>query len=599
MTETPGRARVPNYIEHTWLAYAYDDEIELDATQRALDRVGRHYGALYAEPLKRDASLGRRTGLVLWTREDERLRWPLWSSGDGVAAAYTSAPTGWGRILGEGALRGASLELGRRLRADPELLAELNPPFLMALREERPETMTIANDFIGAARLYGLETSGRHVWSNRLGALPIFAGVRPEVDERAWSVLAATGWFLGDETALRGARKVPGATTITVEPRHGRTEVVRTRAHAALGLVAPRDTDLGRSADVAAEQASALAAELDSMWSGSLAIDLSGGRDSRISAAGAVAAGITGVFQTVDLEPGEVDVARELLDRAPAPLEHVVRAAESPREDDSLHDRVSAYHLVHDGMLNPHSLIRGPLELPEAGFLPPIVSGHGGELGHAFYYGGPKKLRRAERKDVPALVTKLEKAARRKRDAATEAGFAAFREEVETALEDGRSRGLKGASLLDFYYLNQRLAHRSGLGARNDRASACATPGFVRACFDLEPEGRLAGRLHPMIVDRLVPEWSGVRIFEAPTGGPMKRSWLWERAGPAAEIESMLASEGSWDQAFDPRRVGEIWERIKAGGGRAHDERILMRLAWRVGFEQHLAALEGARTASA
>ncbi len=588
-------ARVPNYIEHTWLAWAYDDPRPVEATERALDRVGAHYGALYAEPLRRQASTGRRTGLVLWTREDERLRWPLFASAEGIATAYTSAPTGWGRVLGTSFSPDAPLGLARRLRADPDLLAELNPPFLVGLRDEATEAMTIACDFVGAARLYELASGGMRVWSNRLGALPIFAGTRPEVDERAWSVLAATGWFLGEETALRGARKVPAASVITIEAERGGAWVTPARSSAALELVAPRDADRERSADVAAEQARSLAAELDEMWSGSLAIDLSGGRDSRVSAAGAVAAGIKGTFQTVDLDPGEVEVARRLLARGPAGLEHVVRVAESPSEEDGLRERVGAYHLVHDGMLNPHSLIRGPLELPEAGFLPPIISGHGGELGHGFYYGGPKKLRRAQRKDLEGLVAKLEKVARRKRDAATEGGFAAFREEARKALEEGRSRGLEGASLLDFYYLDQRLAYRSGLGARNDRASACATPGFVRACFDLEPAERLAGRLHPMVVERLVPEWSGVEIFESETGGEINRSRLWDREGPVAELEAMLADEATWETAFEPARMREIWDRIGAGGGKAHDERVLMRLAWRVGFEDHLAALERAR----
>lgn len=598
MNGDPTLGRVANYIEHTWLAWAFDGEPGGEAIERALARVAGHYQALHADPLRRRASIGARTGLALWARDDERLRWPLWSeSGDGLVAAYTSAPTGWGLVLGERPPAEAAPELARRLRADPELLARLSPPLLVGVHDPSNETLTIVNDFIGAARLYELEAGGCRVWSNRLGALPLFAGVAPRIDERAWSVLAAAGWFLGDQTAIEGARKVEAGTALEVRPGPGTIEVARTRARAAIDLVTPRQADLSASADAAAEHAAGLATDVRRNWAGTLEVDLSGGRDSRISAAAAVAAGIDGRFQTVDLEPGEVDVARELLARAPRPLEHIVRAAERPSEDDELLDRVRAYHLVHDAMLNPHSLIRGPLDLPERGFLPPIISGHGGEVGHGFYYGGPKKLRRAERMDVERLVVKLEKVARRKRDAAREDGYTAFREEATRALEEGREHGLEGASLLDFYYLTQRLAFRSGLGARNDRHSACATPAFVRACFDLDPADRLQARLHPMLVERLLPEWSGVRVFEATTAGPVTRDRLWERPDRVAELKEMFAAEEDWSDVFNPERMRELWQRSREGGGRPHDERILTRLVWRVGFADHLRTLAAGASA--
>ncbi|MGI9019993.1 MAG: hypothetical protein ACR2G3_04705 [Solirubrobacterales bacterium] len=587
-------ARVPNYIEHTFLAWAYDGEAEDGRAWRALERVAAHYARLSAEPLERHASFGARTGLALLVRRDERRRWPLWSEGERSALAWTTAPTGWGAVVGELDLNAAPAELASRLAAEPDLIARLNPPLLVGTREEASEELWIANDFVGAARLYEFAAQGVRVWSNRLGAPAVFAGVEPALDVRAWSVLAATGWILGASTAIAGASKVPSASSLRVRPGPGGTEVLRARSREALELVAPRQASLERSADEAAAAALGLARDLRANWDGALAIDLSGGRDSRISAAGAVATGIDGPFQTVDLEPGEVDVVRELLEKAPRPLEHVVRAAESPTEDDALADRVADYHLVHDGMLNPHSVVRGPLPVPQAGVLPPIVSGHGGELGHGFYYGSKGKLSRAEDMDTPRLVTKLERASRRKRDAAREEGYAAFREEATVALEAGRALGLEGASLLDHYYLTQRLAFRSGLGARNDRASACSTPAFVRACFDLDPPGRLEGRLHPMLVERLVPEWSGVRIFESETAGPVTRSRLYEQPARREELEALIAAPEEWDDVFDPDRVRELWERSREGGGRPHDERILTRIAWRAGFTAHLRTLAAA-----
>ena len=586
--------RVPNYIEHTWLAWAYDGEAEHDAVDRALGRVEAHYGPLCEEPLVRHASFGNRTGLALLARDDERRRWPLWSEHEGRAVAWTSPPTGWGALLGELDPEAAAPELAARLAADPALIARLNPPLLVGIRDAGSGELRIVNDFIGTARLYELEGNGVRVWSNRLGALPVFAGVAPALDERAWGVLAATGWFLGEDTALAGARKVPRASALTVRPGPSGTEVERGQAREAIELVSPRRAKLEHSADDAARAAIGLFRDLRANWSSDLAIDLSGGRDSRVSAAAAVAAGIDGRFQTVDLEPGEVDVVRELLEVAPRPLDHVVRAAESATEDDAIADRVADYHLVHDGMLNPHSLIRGPLGLPQSGFLPPIVSGHGGELGHGFYYGGKRKMERVEAMDIPQLAAKFERMARRKRDAARPEAYATFREEATRAFESGRELGLTGAALTDYYYLTERLAFRSGLGARNDRASACSTPAFVRACFDLEPLQRVRAKLHPLLVERLLPEWAGVRIFEAETAGPVTRHRLYEQPARRDELEALIAAAGEWDDVFEPDAVRAMWERSRDGGGRPHDERMLTRIAWRAGFTDHLRALTAA-----
>ena len=95
-------------------------------------------------------------------------------------------------------------------------------------------------------------------------------------------------------------------------------------------------------------------------------VDLSGGRDSRVVAAAVVAAGIDARLHTSDVNPGEADVARQLVDAAPRPLEHdVKRATDSevkPRTTPLL-ERARNVHLVHDGMRHPQKL-RGEMALP-------------------------------------------------------------------------------------------------------------------------------------------------------------------------------------------------------------------------------------------
>jgi hypothetical protein len=68
--------------------------------------------------------------------------------------------------------------------------------------------------------------------------------------------------------------------------------------------VQPRRASFRRSAAEAAEQAAGLARSIGSVWSVEPTVNFSGGRDSRVSAAGFIAATVDVEFRTMDIEPG-------------------------------------------------------------------------------------------------------------------------------------------------------------------------------------------------------------------------------------------------------------------------------------------------------
>ena len=212
-----------SYIQNTWVAYAFDRAVATERVTAGLSRVEAHYGPLYAEPLVADARVDGVVGMALWHPADDRLRWPLWSERGPVAVASTNAITGWERVVGDAEPPVAAVELGEALASDPDRLALLNPPFVIAVHDEAARSLTIVNDSIATARLYEVRTDAGFVWSNRLGALPLFAGVAPVADPQGWAIHAATGWFLGETTPIRGARKVaPGTAIVGERRRRGR-----------------------------------------------------------------------------------------------------------------------------------------------------------------------------------------------------------------------------------------------------------------------------------------------------------------------------------------------------------------------------------------
>jgi hypothetical protein len=582
-----------NIIEHTWLAYAFDRPAELGRIERALQRVGSHYGSLMVDPVTRRAQLGQAHGMALWHREDSRILWPMFHERDRLAMASPGLPTGWQRVTGTSSLAAAPDLLAARLYEDPTLSARLNPPALVGVRSEADQRLVVMTDLVGAGRAYELRTAEGWVWSNRLGALPIFAGTPPRADRAAWMVFAAAGWFLGTQTPIEGATKVPPAMTVVVTcpGPDGGAVVERRDSGARRDLVAPRRVRFKSAAEEAGEDTLGLARELGECWTEPLAISLTGGRDSRISAAASVAAGIPATYNTGDQVPGELDVVRELIAAAPVSMPHAVNRPDPDEEGDPLTDRIAAIHLMHDGMRNPQE-IRRSTEIPHAGFLPPTLSGHGGELGHGFYYGSRAKLRKLGRGD-DALMAQLERAARRRHSAATDEGYEAYLHQCGETLEEGRQFGLEGPTLLDWFYLAQRLPYRSGLGARSARWSACVTPGFIRGAFDLTARDRLSAKLHRRVIAQLVPEWRRIDFFspESEAMPEIRRERIWEREQEAAVVEEMMEAGRVRGGAFREDRLREMWAEVRGGAGSADYEHIFDRLVWLVGFEDHLALL--------
>jgi hypothetical protein len=294
----------------------------------------------------------------------------------------------------------------------------------------------------------------------------------------------------------------------------------------------------------------------------------------------------------MDIGPGEAELARDLVAALERPVPHLISAPEQGDPGQDLRDRIGAIHLVHDGIANPMSALQASVRLPQRKLPRPLVTGHGGELGHGFYYSRANlsELRGA---GTAGLVGRLERAGRRRHSAAREEAYRAYLDEIERTLEAGRSYGLDGPNLLDYYYLAQRLSYRAGLGSRNDRYSACATPAFIRACFDLTPKQRLKEKLHRRVVSLLVPSWKRVPFFQSGGGRTrqMNRDRIWAKPRHAGELQQLIEDESSWAEWFDAARVREMWDQARNGDGHPHSESVFMRLAWRACYEDHLRLL--------
>lgn len=588
-------------MNETWLAYTFDEERPAERVEAALRRVARHYQEAVTFPLVRRGRAGSQRGMVVWAAGESSRAWPAWAeAGDlGIATAYV--PIGWERVVGDRGSADSVAALGRALQADPARVGLLSSPLLLGICDAQADRLTILNDQVGVARLYEMPFDGGCVWSNRLGALPIFAGVAPRADHRGWALLAAGGWFMSDSTPIHGVRKVPAGTAIMID----RSGIERRRTDTLHALVTPREPRLTEGIEASAEQATAVLRAVSDMWGAwPLDIDLSGGRDSRVSAAAAVAGGVEAILRTSDELPGEIEIASQLVAASPHPMAHVVKDPKERAVTQPLRESATKNHLVHDGMAAPQAVRRFQF-VPNDGVAAPTIAGYGGGIAHgAPFYSRHAVLDRIRKQGDEGPLRRLMKFCRRQHEAARDEVYEIAESDMSETLAAGRRHGIEGAALLDYFLLVDRFAFKTALNRDTTTFSVFTTPAFIRAAFDLTPDERLESLLHRPLVAHLVPEWADIPFHrrQAPNeAAEIRRPRLWDAIDREAVAE-MLADESAWEALFDPDRVRTMWTEVNAGHGHSHHEQVFERLIWRQTYEDHLdrlarrAAEEPART---
>ena len=582
-------------IDPTWIAWASRTDAER-GWKGPLEAIRSHYARLVDyELVTREAAAGA-VGVATIGDAEPACRWGHFSADDDYAIATAYVPTGWDRLTGSVPLPDAPLTLARRLRERPEAASlKLNAPFAAAVLDKRSRRLTVMNDALGAARVYVAERDGVTAWSNRPGALILFLGIDARADLRSWLVLAAASWFLADTAPVEGMRRLPAASVVEAE----RELLAEHKSDALKEWVRPAG-DLAGLAGEAIDHARAQAESAEALWPGRASVDLSGGRDSRLAAAAVLAAGIPAEFRTSDATPGEADVARALIAAAPGEHPHRITKTEagSATPSTGLLERAANLHLVHDGVRHPQKL-RGKWTLPRPRPVGATLSGHGGEIAHGFFYKDKAQLRKLSRRRsrLPARVMRF---FRKDHEAALPEAYEEAERHVEATLDEGRRLGLDGPVLLDWFYLVDRFAHRSGLATDSERISVFATPGFVRASFALDPSDRTTDRLHLELTGRLVPEWRDIPYFEAPKSrSPMiRRERLWEIERDAGVVEEILAGGGPWTEIYDERKAKEAWAELRLGNGPAKAESLFEGIVYRHAFDEHLRALSSQAVAS-
>ncbi|WP_406051143.1 hypothetical protein [Kribbella sp. NBC_00889] len=576
----------------TLVAYAFNnDSASRAAAGRA--RIEAYYDGLWDRKGKHSGYDGSTIGLHVWDRDDSGSFWPSWHDAGELRIATQHAPLGYQRVIGDVPPHDAPAKLAHAVRRNPAGFLELAPPFTMTVLDPDEDRLDLFTDSIGVGRLFQLRLSDGWVWSNRPVAALLFGGTHAASNRRGWTFAAACGWFMDDSTPYDGVLAVPGATHIIADGKHRRQTVSR------IETTSVWSTDSPDTVEETAEALQDVARSVGRLWPGKPTVDLSGGRDSRVVAASFLAAGVDVKLNSYDAVPGELDVAESLVQMLPQQVEHFttrkavgVKAAKvsaQPPKSPALVERALRWHRYAEGLRPASYLFHAPpATLANVAHL--AIGGAGGEVAHGHFY--PNDVLQL---DALPLHDKLHAFGNRLQTRLTptagpsERSRTTVAEQIEHVLRNAVHGGIENATMIDYFYVVERLRRWGTTGERSGVVSPLLIPAFVRAAFALDPSQRVENALHRKLVRHLVPEWADVPFFKpvvAPaTPRPAKSTVRCLADAPDRELIEQLLTEVD---GFDPGSLSTLWAASTAGASSAGGEATLRQALWRATFDQHL-----------
>lgn len=443
------------------------------------------------------------------------------------------------------------------------------------------------SDLLGLGRCYIVEGDIIAI-SNHIGVLSFFLDTPLEIDRVAVAKYAGSSFYFGNETPYRQIKRIPPASMLSL--RHGRKQ---TSVYANYESLFEK-TDQNPDYDGTAHQLSTVANNISSIAARTPVVSLSGGRDSRMTSAVMLSAGLPLTLKTIDTWSEEADIAKRLiaLYREKNPhvnLEHQVVEPRSVKVTQSLEERLRRAFIMWDGDALQNR-INGNLSFPrEANRL--NISGVSGEIMRGVYWGGEGQMEKFEKTEdflqrrLPALLGTVRLSAE-SRNAVTDE----VEKIVTTVQRTGWEDDVRGFDVLYFIAKNRRWPPQA-LNAHSPMI--LSAPSFVRASFNLTKADKLEQRMIPELLQRTIPEWTTVPTFRA-TGQKAKEMFAHGTAtfqtDPGGFLH-LIGEKSFWPHFFNEEIMEKYLENIHEGIQTPAEVAWLNKAIWVEYLEEHTKSL--------
>mgnify|MGYP002711991302 CR=1 FL=1 len=363
-------------------------------------------------------------------------------------------------------------------------------------------------DYLGLGRCFYLQNEEFFAASNHLGALTKFATSKLQVDEEALGGFAAVGFYFNDLSPVKGIRHLGKSQLISVD----RDGSITKRNYFDLTTLVSPDPE-GVSIDETLAELQTVARNTDLLSKETCTVALSGGRDSRMTAAIWLSAGCDADVRTIGTLEGEATIAKELMLRYPEAsrsnsVTHRISYPDLKPVSMPFGDRIENAFSLWDGDANPKVLDSA------VRFTRPkrvSIGGMGGEICHGYYYLRPGQLEKLAKNVDPLSEIERRFTKRAISDKSREAVSLAVRQTAGEAT----AHGIHGVERTDYFYLVQKFIRWPRQKTNFASAVFLSSPSFIRASFRIKPKERVEKKLVTDLVAAAIPAWVDVPTYKA------------------------------------------------------------------------------------
>lgn len=552
----------------------------------------------------------RRSGLIFIERRQSLLRVPLAHHTERRMTVSAYTPFGATQYADKTQLYSGEYlpQLVEKLRTTPRMLRHMAPPLVLCDLDLQSKRLSIVNDYRGFGRLYQYSTPFGTIWTNKMAAALLLAGVPARLDEQAWAELAATGMFFGASTGYAHMSYAAPGSLMTANIDSGLTEYRRLSTDTCGIGMALNPPD---AAEKAHDAIRLWCRELLQMTGGANQLYLSGGRDSRVVASHFLAEAQSETpLEIFTFSPPNKDaeLARTLLENCKHtfPLTTGQRAnrilGNYKKEQKELTTISEKLLRQYNTDIAIASVVSTGLSSVSPSPFTLFIGGAQGEIAHNCYYtaqvvAAEQHSRHEHQEDSPAAKRLLNFI----HTISTKAwGISRFSQEQtlqhikDYSLSLASSADITGLYCLDFLYLNMYLNRQwGGANGNEDIKTPLTVYPYVRYGFSQTPESKLNSSFIRDVITLAQPQWRNIPFFhELPREEQQDfvhaypTYWEMERGEELQEI--CLGIPELW-QYFDRDIVISTFARLLATRGKAPEintrqasqcHRIAQRMLW-------------------
>lgn len=557
------------------LAYHSRTPLSIDSIPARL-RVAEEYAeSLHRKPcVIQESATGPHTGVAVWKPCDETIGWPQFKNEGDETVAWVGIPE-------------HDAMSSQRLDALDAARAAIQPGFdidsygapyacIYRVRDE----LCIINDSLGLARLYEFEFDDLTVWSSRPGLAHIFAAERVYKNDVTWSGMATLGWNVGGQSHIGSGTQLPGSRVITAS---GSKPVIREDRYAEW---VRRAASKGTSWEDASE-GMVRTMSLGHYFDRAPVADLSGGKDSRLLAAAALASGVTETVRTVRSDHGEVETAEQLAEIYPGTITHLVTEVAAPK-DMSVHQdftsHVAATIIGTEGATVPSTALRGPAFRGYSPFVVARFNGHGGEALHGGEYCRGSWAKKLVNQGLSGAIDRMAAMVSVTRTTSSSAREQTMNT-VRARLETGLSMGIDTAyGLLNYFYSAERMPFWASSSPNRSTITPYYSSGLLHHIGRTFVGETDFESFYKEILSSLIPEWTKVPFYR-PAGVARRASRFFWQNFDWQELRTYALDNAGATDNFDAAGIENLVEQIDDGAGTKNIESPFSRFIWEVSLD--------------